>query len=203
MNRTIFLSMAAGLAICLLLTAWLALSNWQLQQQLSALSSNSQDNATQTEADWLQRLGQQQVSIAQPAIPSWDPFDELDRMQQQMDRWIQGNLPGATPRARTSFFGISAAQPDIRIEEDSSAIRVRISVPEGSEIELNTAIEEQHLRISGVVTTTTDSSADGFSRSFQSSSQFSRQFPLPSAVDTLGMIKETEDNLIIITLPKV
>lgn len=201
MNKRIIILMAAGLGLCLTLTAWLAWSNWQLQQQLNALTENSSDLALQTEPDWLQRLPPR-ATPAPPPSSGWDPFAELDRMQQQMDQWLQGSPFGLAAGPGRNLFGLNNAQPDIRIEEEADAFLVHITVPEGSEMELNTEVDGQRLIVSGSIRAALDNSGNGFSRSFQSSSQFSRQFTLSSPVDSLRMTKETDQNQVIITLPK-
>jgi len=150
------------------------------------------------------RESQSELNLVESPVPpsspvtGWDPFAEMDRMQQQIDRWMQGAPFGFSQMPRNNFLGTAAAQPDIRIEEDSDVYRVRVTVPEGSELELNTEVDEKRLTVSGAVSTNLDES----NRRFFSSSQFSRQFTLDSPVDSLGMRKEARDNEIIITLPK-
>ena len=205
MNSRIITLMAAGLGLCLTLTAWLAWSNWQLQQQIISISNTQQDETSQHVPEWLRRLETQSAPLSStrtPAPPSiaWDPFAEMDRMQQQIDRWMQGAAPGLNLTPRSSLFSAATAQPDIRIEEDSDAYRVRISVPEGSELALDTEINERRLTVSGEVSAHKDETGSGSMQRFFSSSQFSRQFTLN---DSLGIRKETVGNEVIITLPKV
>lgn len=203
MNRRIIALMTAGLGLCLTLTAWLAWSNWQLQQQIESLGIAKHAPQPEPAPDWLDRLAPSNTPVTSPLAPSspatgWDPFAEMDRMQQQIDRWMQGAPFGFSQMPRGNFLGAAAAQPDIRIEEDSDVYRVRVAVPEGSELELSTEVDEKRLTVSGAVSTNLDES----NRRFFSSSQFSRQFTLNSPVDSLGMRKEARDNEIIITLPK-
>lgn len=201
MNKHLIILMIAGLGLCLTLTAWLAWSNWQLQQQLDTLTENSSGLALQSEPDWMQRLPPQAMPVP-PTSPRWDPFAELDRMQQQMDQWLQGSPFGLGAGPGSNLFSLASAQPDIRIEEDADAFQVYITVPEGSEIELNTEVDGQRLTVSGTIRAALDNSGNGFSTRFQSSSQFSRQFTLSSPVDSLAMTKETDQDQVIITLPK-
>jgi HSP20 family molecular chaperone IbpA len=207
MNRRIITLMVAGLGLCLTLTAWLAWSNWQLQQQLNSLNIAQRDAQYQSEPGWLRRLQPQDTPLTSPVAPAtpmtgWDPFAEMQRMQQQIDRWMQGSPLGFSPTQRGSLIA-TTAQPDIRIEEDSEVYRVRVTVPEGSELELNTEVDDRRLTVSGAISANVDEAGNGSGRRFFSSSQFSRQFTLNSPVDSLGMRKEANDNEIIITLPKV
>ncbi|MDH7942364.1 Hsp20/alpha crystallin family protein [Pseudohongiella sp. SYSU M77423] len=208
MNSRIISLMAAGLGLCLMLTAWLAWSNWQLQQQLDNMSSVQRDTSSSSEPGWLRRLETQDIPQNPPLTQSapmtgWDPFAEMNRMQQQIDRWMQGATLGFGQAQRGSLFSATTAQPDIRIEEDTEAYRVRITVPEGSELELNTEVDDQRLTVSGAISSKVNETANGSTQRFFSSSQFSRQFTLNRPVDSLGMSKEATDNEVIITLPKV
>jgi HSP20 family molecular chaperone IbpA len=201
MNKHLIVLMIAGLGLCLTLTAWLAWSNWQLQQQLDTLTENSSGLALQAEPDWLQRLPPQATPVP-PTSPGWDPFAELDRMQQQMNQWLQGSPFGLGAGPGSNLFSLGSAQPDIRIEEDADAFQVYIEVPEGSDIELNTEVDGQRLTVSGTIRAALNNLDNGFNTRFQSSSQFSRQFTLSSPVDSLAMTKETDQDQVIITLPK-
>jgi HSP20 family molecular chaperone IbpA len=201
MNKTILYSLAAGLGLCLTLIAWLAWSNWQLQQQIATLS----DNNVEPEPDWLQRLAPATPQNQAPANlwdPGWDPFAELDRMQQQMDHMMQSSLFNMGAGMRGSQFNFQSAQPDFRVEEDDDAYYVHITVPEGSELELSSQLDGQTLTVSGTVTSSQNNSANGMTRNFRRSSQFTRQIPLGKPVDSLAMSTESDGQRVLITLPK-
>lgn len=201
MNKRITTLMTVGLGLCLTLTAWLAWSNWQLQQRLNTLSDHRSPMAQQSEPDWLQRLAPQTTPA--PTSPStWDPFAELDRMQQQMEQWMQGSIFSGSPSMQSNLFDMKLSQPDIRLEEDSDAYRITIAVPENSEIELNTQVDERTLTINGTITQSMDNLSAGISRNFRSSSRFSRQFTLNDDADSLGVTTESIDQTMVVTIPK-
>ena len=125
-----------------------------------------------------------------------DPFARLQQMQSQMDQ-LFNNM--------NSSGGFSAAfsQPDIAVEESDTEFRVVITLAEGSDVELSTALEDSTLSISAEIRTSQQDNRGGLQTNSTSVSQFSRAIELGEPVDAKGMKTERSEGEIVITVPKV
>ena len=150
-----------------------------------------------------------------------DPFADFDRLQQQMLARMQ-NLMGSNPTSLfdtndplfgaygagnfggpdTDFASPLAAEPEIVVANQPEAFVVTITLPEGSDIELNTSVENTKLNIEGKLTVEQKGQANGANFSSTQTQQFARTITLPHNIDPLGIANETRGNQVIITLPK-
>lgn len=205
MSKSAITAVLVLLVLCTAGLGALGYSNWQLQQEIASLKTApaladttpavSGPAATPAPASPAPATGN---PAPQPADPfagffadDWDPFGEMQRMQAQMQQMMQ--------QGGVQTFTLSSGQPDIALEESPEAYVVNITIPDGSNIELNTEVEDHQLTVIGKVSN--EMAAGG--ANIVSSSQFTRSFPLSSAVDSLGMTTKTENNTIVITLPKM
>lgn len=201
MNKTQLATLVIVPTLCLAGMGALGYSNWQLRQEVAALKSGSLDKPSPASV-----LGSPNRSPNTPPnnpTPqsndpfdnffngNWDPFADIQKMQQQMQQMMQ--------QGGAQTFTFNAAQPDIDLQESKDAYVVNIKIPKGSDIELNTEVDDNQLVVSGKVS----SKANKGGANIVSSSQFTRSFPLAKPVDSLGMTSETKDDTMIITLPKV
>lgn len=137
---------------------------------------------------------------------NWDPLTEIERMQEHMRQLMQqgpGAAFGSGSSGNGQTFTFQSMQPDISMEESKDAYVVNITIPEGSDIELNTEVEGNEFVVSGKVSSKEENGSGNAKQSIVSSSSFSRSFYLDQAVDTLGMKSETHGDTMTITLPKV
>jgi len=205
MSKSAVTAVLVLLVLCVAGLGALGYSNWQLQQEIASLRTTSATAASTPAAPGPAATPAPTApapatggSTPSPADPfasffadDWDPFAEMQRMQAQMQQMMQ--------QGGVQTFSLSSGQPDIALEESQEAYVVHITIPEGSNIELNTEVGEHQLTVIGKVSS--EMAAGG--ANIVSSSQFTRAFPLSSAVDSLGMTTKTENNTIVITLPKV
>lgn len=145
-----------------------------------------------------------------------DPFADFDRIQnemmERMQRMMAGNLPGGLldddlfgfGGGNNFGFGGSAAtqQPQLNMTEDKDAYVITIPIPEDSNAEVSASVEGSALSIEGKITTKNDNSTNGSAFTSTRSSQFARTMPLPPDADPDGLTNVTEDNQVIITIPK-
>lgn len=202
----------AGLATVLVIT--LAAFGWshaRLSAELQALRGD-EPSANPALLDKLEEMAEQQAranaspSLFDPAFDPFgasvfgsDPFARLQQMQSQMDR-LFNNM-----NSSFGFSGFSAAfsHPEIAVEESDKEFRVVITLAEGSDVELSTALEDSTLSISAQVRSTQQDSRGGLQTSSTSVSQFSRAIELGEPVDAKGMRTEKSEGEIVITVPKV
>lgn len=202
----------AGLATVLVITlAAFGFSHWRLSAELQALRGEG-PSANPALLDKLEDLADQQAranaptSLFDPGFDPFgasvfgsDPFARLQQMQSQMDQ-LFNNM-----NSSFGFSGFSAAfsQPEIAVEESEEEFRVVITLAEGSDVELSTALEDSTLSISAQVRSSVQDNRAGLQTSSTSVSQFSRSIDLGEPVDATGMRTERSEGEIVITVPKV
>lgn len=198
----------AGLATVLVITlAAFGWSHWRLSAELQALRGDA-PSANPALLGKLEDLADQQARATAPtslfdpfgaSVFGSDPFARLQQMQSQMDQ-LFNNM-----NSSFGFSGFSAAfsQPEIAVEESDKEFRVVITLAEGSDVELSTALEDSTLSISAQVRSTQQDNRGGLQTSSTSVSQFSRAIELGEPVDAKGMRTERSEGEIVITVPKV
>jgi len=201
----------AGLTTVLVIT--LAAFGWshaRLSAELQALRGD-EPSANPALLEELENMADQQAranaptSLFDPAFDLFgasvfgsDPFARLQQMQSQVDL-LFNNMNSS------GFGGFSAAfsQPEIAVEESDTEFRVVITLAEGSDVELSTALEDSTLSISAEIRTSLQDNRGGMQTSSTSVSQFSRAIELGEPVDAKGMKTERSEGEIVITVPKV
>lgn len=202
----------AGLTTVLVITlAAFGWSNARLSAELQALRGDK-PSANPALLEELENMADQQAranaptSLFDPAFDPFgasvfgsDPFARLQQMQSQMDQ-LFNNM-----NSRFGFGGFSAAfsQPEIAVEESDTEFRVVITLAEGSDVELSTALEDSTLSISAEIRTSLQDNRGGLQTSSTSVSQFSRAIELGEPVDAKGMRTERSEGEIVIIVPKV
>ena len=202
----------AGLASVLVITlAAFGWSHWRLSNELQALRGD-EPSANPALLERLEEMAEEQSRPRGPASlfdPNFDPFGaslfgtdpfaRLQQMQSQMDQ-LFNNM-----NSSFGFSGFSAAfqQPQIAVEELDKEFRVVITLAEGSEVELETALEDTTLSISAQVRSSVQDSRAGLQTSSTSVSQFSRNIDLGEPVDARGMRTQKSDSEIVITVPQL
>ena len=202
----------AGLASVLVITlAGFGWSHWRLSNELQALRGD-EPSANPALLERLEEMAEEQSRPRGPASlfdPNFDPFGaslfgsdpfaRLQQMQSQMDQ-LFNNM-----NSSFGFSGFSAAfqQPQIAVEESDKEFRVVITLAEGSEVELETALEDTTLSISAQVRTHVQDSRAGLQTSSTSVSQFARDIDLGEPVNAAGMRTEKSEREIVITVPKL
>jgi HSP20 family molecular chaperone IbpA len=170
----------AGITTVLVITlAAFGLSHARLSAELQALRGD-EPSANPALLEELENMADQQTranaptSLFDPAFDPFgasvfgsDPFARLQQMQSQMDQ-LFNNM--------NSSGGFSAAfsQPDIAVEESDTEFRVVITLAEGSDVELSTALEDSTLSISAEIRTSQQDNRGGLQTNSTSVSQFSR-----------------------------
>ena len=196
------LSLLVGL--CLALVVGLGYYSWQLSQQLDEATSR----APATSAPYpLAPLPDPWPKTWDPKLDNWDPSGRFSDLQQMMDDMLGTMSPGRSI-FNNQGFGFSQSSPRITMEESANDYTVVVAVPQGQEVELNTELSGNQLKITGKVKNSQEEKANklfGGTSSYNtlSASRFSQTMTLPSDVDEAGMTIEHDDSEITIRIPKI
>jgi HSP20 family protein len=131
-----------------------------------------------------------------PALRWASPFEELERMQRQMD-WLTGSLS-------RGLFGEPAAGvfPLMNVTEDNDNFYVRAELPGLKPDELNISVTGDTLSLSGERKIPAEDESAQYHRREREAGKFSRIVTLPSQVDTGKVDARCADGILTVTLPK-
>jgi len=136
----------------------------------------------------------------------WNPFEEMKRMHEQMDRMFQrafGRFQ-KTPRFRP-FARDYSFSPDVDIDEDKDKYVIHVDLPGVDKSDIKVELKDQVLRISGNRTETveeTDPSGHSVRRE-RRMGRFERSIRLSKPVDAAKMRVKNEKGTLTIIVPKV
>jgi HSP20 family protein len=140
-----------------------------------------------------------------PGFAEWDPWTEMRRIQQQVDRafeesWqrMHSDIGALEPVAAVP------AESDVVLKEDKGDYVVTASLPGIDESDLDVSLDGRLLRISaqsqGQQQETADNGQVVQEETYQSSLQ--RAFTLPGPVNASKMHTQFEDGVLTVTIPK-
>jgi|UniRef100_A0A7V6DPP0 HSP20 family protein len=124
-----------------------------------------------------------------------DLFQELDRLQRQMDALFQ-NVAGRERAPRVGVY------PLVNISEDQDHIYVRAELPGVNPEDLDITIKDQHLVIRGERKIPTEEKDVNYHRRERESGFFRRVVRLPVQVDPNKVEAACKDGVLTVTLAK-
>ena len=129
------------------------------------------------------------------SVYSWDPFDEIRRMQEYMGQMFK------TYPALESRFGTETLSPLIDIAEDGDKVIVTTDLPgiDRENVELN--LRDNVLVISAGKEEKTEK--EGYLRKERSFMRYYREIPLPDGVTEEGANAQLKNGVLTVTLPKI
>ena len=131
------------------------------------------------------------------ALVRWNPWQEINTMQRQLDRLFEQSLVPAKVEPR-NFMRVPAAE----IQDTSDAIHLKLEVPgmEAKDIDVN--VTENAVYISGERKTENKTEEKGTTRSEFYYGKFQRVIPLPARIQNSNVTAEYKDGILNLTLPK-
>lgn len=131
-----------------------------------------------------------------PASRWASPFEELERMQRQMD-WLTGSLSrGLFREPAAGVF------PLMNVTEDNDSFYVRAELPGLKPDELNISVTGDTLSLSGERKIPAEDENARYHRREREAGKFSRIVTLPSQVDTGKVDARCADGILTVVLPK-
>lgn len=132
-------------------------------------------------------------------LVKWDPFRELVRMEERMNRLFGDNFlrPTLGEREITGEW-----LPPVDIYEDAEWVVIKAELPEMDMKDIDVKIEDNTLRIRGERKLEREDKKDNYHRIERYYGSFSRSFTLPSTVDQEKVKAAYDRGVLRITLPK-
>lgn len=147
------------------------------------------------------------VPFAQPAFAqadSWDPFQEMDQIQDTMNRMFRESFNrGMTTDPFLQSRHTLTYEPDIDVQDEGKEYVIKVDLPGIDKDKINIKVEGGQLMISGQRETEKEETPNqNYYRMERSFGSFMRAIPLPADADSSGMKVDSREGVLTIRLPK-
>jgi len=132
-----------------------------------------------------------------PTLSRWDPFRELSRVQEQVNRFLEDNY-----LRRTGESSLTAWAPEVDIHETPDALVLEADLPGVDEKDLDIRVENNMLTIRGERKFEKKVSEENYLRVERAYGSFTRSFSLPHTVNTEQVQANYEKGVLTVRLPK-
>lgn len=132
------------------------------------------------------------------ALIRWQPFQEIDTLQREMNRLFDDMLAPTGHRENGMAF-----VPAAEIKETEAEIHLKLEVPGLEAKDLNVEVTADSVAVSGERQSETKSEENGVFRSEFRYGKFQRVIPLPAQVDNQNVKAEYKDGILTLNLPKL
>ena len=133
------------------------------------------------------------------AVMRWDPFRELNTLQDRMNRLFEEANRGwrsDDPSSTTSW------SPAVDIYETQNEIVVKAELPGMERKDIELSLENNVLTLKGNRQFEKEAKDENYHRIERSYGTFSRSFSIPAVVDESRIAADHRDGVLTITLPK-
>jgi HSP20 family protein len=124
------------------------------------------------------------------------PFEQLESMRQQMDRWYEDMSSSPFQNAMAGVF------PLINLSEDKDSYYLRAELPGVKSEELDIQVTGGTISISGERKIAAEAENVKYHRREREAEKFSRAFTLPSDIDNTKVEADLKDGILTVTIPK-
>ena len=131
-------------------------------------------------------------------LTRWDPFRELNALQNRMNRLFEEQYGGGREESLTA----GAFVPPVDIYEDEHSIQLKLEVPGIDEKDLDIKVENNTLTVSGERKFEKEEKEENFHRVERRYGSFTRSFTLPNTVSTDDIQADYENGMLKIRLNK-
>lgn len=129
------------------------------------------------------------------AISVWNPFQELERVQREVNRLFDSEVRG---RAESD----AQWAPRVDIYEDPERFLCKAELPGMKPEQVNISIENNLLTISGERKFEHEEKKNNYHRIERLYGSFRRSFQLPNTIDATKVSAEMKDGILAVSLPK-
>jgi len=130
-------------------------------------------------------------------LTRWDPFRELNVLQDRMNRLFQDYAPRGEQDLTTGNF-----VPPVDIYEDEHSVTLKVEVPGLDPKDVDVQVENHTLTIKGERKFEKEEKEENFHRIERRYGSFVRSFTLPATVDTDNIKADYENGVLKVQLAK-
>ncbi len=129
-------------------------------------------------------------------VYSWDPFDEIRRMQSYMEQMFR------TFPAPESRFGTGTFSPLTDVAEEDDKVIVTTDLPGVDRENIELDLRDNVLVVSAGKGKEEETEKEGYLRKERSFMRYYREIPLPDGVTEEGASAQLKNGVLTVTLPK-
>ena len=135
------------------------------------------------------------------ALTRWDPFKEMEELQNRMVRFF-GVAPARTPNRDKEAMTVTEWAPSVDITEDDKEYLVKADLPEVKKEDVKVTVENGILTITGERKFEKEEKDKKYHRIERSYGNFLRSFTLPDGADGTKVSADFKDGVLKVHLPK-
>src|ERR1700689_1277142 len=132
-------------------------------------------------------------------LTRWDPFRELNTLQDRMNRLFRDSVAAET---QDQALATSAFAPPVDVYEDEHNITLKIEVPGIDEKDIDVRIENNTLTVHGERKFEKEEKEENYRRVERQYGSFTRTFTLPTTVDANQVQANYDKGVLKINLAK-
>jgi len=129
-------------------------------------------------------------------VYSWDPFDEIRKMQDYMEQMFR------TFPALESRFGTGTLSPLTDVAEEDDKVIVTTDLPGVDRENVELSLRDNVLVVSAGKGKEEETEKEGYLRKERSFMRYYREIPLPDGVTEEGANAQLKNGVLTVTLPK-
>lgn len=136
-------------------------------------------------------------------LDEWDPFAEMERMRQEMDRLFESSLNRFRRTMKAPMGRTFAFAPEMDLSDNGDEYMVRFDLPGIDKSNITVKLEDRVLTVQGgTMEERAEKQGGRVIRTERRSGQFSRSVMLPGPVRSEGMKANYENGVLTIRIPK-
>jgi S1-C subfamily serine protease/HSP20 family molecular chaperone IbpA len=133
----------------------------------------------------------------------WDPFEEMRRIREEMDRLFTHSLNTRRDRGAKGMFNSSIVfNNDFNLKEEKDRYVIEVEVGDIDKDNIDIEINEHSITIKGQTSAGKKQSGPQGAVSSRTFGSFLKTFPLPEDADTEDITTDVKDNRIRVIIPK-
>ena len=135
------------------------------------------------------------------AITRWDPFRELDELQNRLST-LFGRAPIRINGSKDEALAVAEWAPVVDIVEDDNEYLIKAELPEVKKEDVKVTVQDDVLTISGERMFEKEEKGRKYHRMERAYGSFARSFTLPEDADGEKVAAEFKDGVLKVHLPK-
>ena len=134
-------------------------------------------------------------------LTRWDPFRELNTLQDRMNRLFQESFGPLAPRSEEALMS-GAFVPPVDVYEDEQSVTLKVEVPGIDQKDIDIQLENNVLTVRGERKFEKEEKEENFQRVERRYGSFTRSFTLPNTIDTENVNADYDNGVLKIKMAK-